>query len=81
MKVPVDEIFAVVDRDAGEVFERGGRQKEVILADADDGGVWVEAGDDGVAIRHLRDVVLTQGRWHNEGTLTDDLPAMVKGRP
>lgn len=39
----------MVERDPGEVFETGG-YAEVVFAYADDGGVGVEAGEDGVGV-------------------------------
>ena len=47
---PVREVAAVEDRDAREIFERAGRQV-VVVADAHDRRVRVEARDDRVRVR------------------------------
>lgn len=48
---PVDEVLAGVDRNTREVLERGG-DEEVVGPDADDAGVRIEAGENGVAEGH-----------------------------
>ena len=48
---PLNEITAMIDRGTGEVFKCRGHEEEVAV-NADDGGVWVEAGDDGVGETH-----------------------------
>jgi hypothetical protein len=50
---PVDEVFAVEDGYAGEIPE-GGVDEIVIVADAADAGIGIEAGEDGVEILGLR---------------------------
>lgn len=48
---PLNEITAMIDRGTGEIFKCRGHEEEVVV-NADDGGVWVEAGDDGVGETH-----------------------------
>lgn len=48
---PLNEITAVIDRGTGEVFKCRGHEEEVAV-NADDGGVWVETGEDGVGETH-----------------------------
>ncbi|OQB89455.1 MAG: hypothetical protein BWX86_02455 [Verrucomicrobia bacterium ADurb.Bin122] len=50
---PVDEVAAVEDRDAGKIGE-GGIDEVIILAHAADGGIGIEAGEDGIAELTLR---------------------------
>lgn len=46
---PLDEVCTVVDGSSGEVFKGGGDEEEVGV-DTDDGGIRVEAGDDGIVV-------------------------------
>src|SRR5262245_283359 len=50
-ELPMDEIARVMNLNAGEPFEsRGGNV--VIIADTRDGGVWIEASEDGIVDGH-----------------------------
>ena len=62
-QLPRDEVAAVVDRDAGEVLERRGRQV-VVVADPHDGGVGMEPRDERVAElhRYLTEISSCTGR-------------------
>jgi hypothetical protein len=46
-ELPVDEVAAVVDGDAGEIL-KGAANEVKIFADADDTGIGRKTGDDGV---------------------------------
>lgn len=46
---PVQQIFAMVDGESGEVFECRGYE-EVVTPNSADGRIWVEAGDDGICV-------------------------------
>ena len=53
-QVPVDQVSRLVYRQTGKVLERG-RDEEVVLAIADDGGIRVVTGDDRVSEGHIGD--------------------------
>lgn len=46
---PVQQIFAMVDGESGKVFECRGYE-EVVAPNSADGGIWVEAGEDGICV-------------------------------
>lgn len=49
--LPVNQVLGVIDGDSGKVFKRAGSE-EVVGSDAANGGVWVEAREDWIAVRH-----------------------------
>ena len=50
--LPVDQVAAVEDRDAGEIFEGAGDEVK-IPSNAANAGVGVKAGEDRVVISHI----------------------------
>jgi len=60
---PVDEVFGVEDGDAGEIVE-GGVDEVIVVIHAAEGGIGMEAGDDGVEV-----FARGRGRFHGAGVV------------